>query len=243
MKVSIITIVRNGAPYIERTIRSISAQTYPNIEYVLIDGASTDSTLACVKPYRDQIDVLVSEPDKGISDAWNKGLALCTGEVVGLLNAGDEYYPSAVENAVAVLRHGEGIVYGDTELVDEKGRLRSTNQGRFSFWRYSGGLGFYHPSCFVSASLYRTIGGFDLSYRFAMDTDWLIRAYKSKAQLMHSSVRVRMLDDGISVKNRYRAYGDYLQALFNNEIGMHTVCASMIMTGARGLVRSVLRGR
>lgn len=242
-KVTIITVVRNAEQYIDRTIQSVLAQGYSNIEYLVIDGASTDQTLARIKKYRSLISKIVSEPDAGISDAWNKGLALASGEFVGLLNAGDEYMPDSVSNAVEVLRAGADLVYGDTELVDDAGRVLRFNRGRFGMWYYSAGFGFYHPSCFAKHSLYQSVGGFNLRLKYAMDTDWIARAKYSGARIEHAPIKARMVDGGVSVQSRFLAYGEHLQALQNCGASPAVIYGSMVMTGLRGLVRAVIPAR
>ena len=109
MKITVITIVRNAEHYVDRTIKSVLAQTYPDIEYLVIDGASTDGTLQRIRAFEGRITRIVSEPDKGISDAWNKGLRMATGEVIGLLNAGDEHAPDAVAKVAAAFAAGSGF--------------------------------------------------------------------------------------------------------------------------------------
>jgi glycosyltransferase involved in cell wall biosynthesis len=242
MKVSVITIVRNGEDHVERTIRSVLAQTHRDIEYIFLDGASSDNTVAVAERYRAHFAVFRSEPDKGISDAWNKGIGLATGEVIALLNAGDECYPDTVQKAVSAIEAGADMVYGDTELVSEQGELRLFNKGRFSLWKYSAGMGLYHPSVMARKSLYDRIGTFELRWKYAMDSDWMTRAAVSGARIVHADYRVRMLDGGVSVKNRFMAYGEHLQALQDRGAGERTVYLSMLSTGLRGLVRNLLRG-
>jgi glycosyltransferase involved in cell wall biosynthesis len=237
--VTIITIVRNAENYVERTVRSVLAQTYPAIEYVVIDGASTDSTLSKLQPFQPQLSRLISEADRGISDAWNKGLALASGQVIGILNAGDEYAPDAVEAAVGALAQADcEFVYGDVDLVDENGMVLRRNRGRFSLWRYSAGFGFYHPSCFARRAVYDRVGGFGLSYKRAMDSDWVARAVSAGVVPRHAPVRARMVDGGVSVSGRFLAYGEHLQALNAAGHGAGVVYGNMLATGLRGLARA-----
>lgn len=242
MKVSIITIVRNSDKYIERTINSVLNQTYNNIEYVVLDGASTDKTIEIISKYSSRISKFVSEPDKGISDAWNKSLSMASGDVIGLLNAGDEHYPDAVALAVKAIQEGADLTYGDTELVDDDGNVLLMNKGKFHIWKHSGGIGFYHPSCFARRTLYDKIGGFSLKQKYAMDTDWIIRAAMSGAAIRHAGTRTKMVDGGVSVKNRFLALGEHFQALHDNGAGATTAYKSMIVTGLRGLARIALKG-
>lgn len=242
MKFSIITIVRNGEREVSRTIASVKSQSYTDFEYIFLDGASTDGTVGVARKAYDRYAHFISEPDKGISDAWNKGLALATGDVVALLNAGDEFYPDTLAKAAQAFKAGADMIYGDTELVDDAGRVKLFNKGKFSLWKYSSGFGMYHPSVMARRSLYQKIGGFELSYKYAMDSDWLVRAALSGARIAHGGHRVRMVDGGISVKKRFAAYGEHLQALQDRGAGERVVYLSMISSGLRGLIRNVLRG-
>lgn len=240
MKISIITIVRNAECHIERTLKSALAQTHRDIDYVVIDGASTDGTMAVINRYRDRIGTVVSEPDTGISDAWNKGLRLAQGDVIGLLNAGDEYAPDAAAQAAAALAGNFDFVYGDTDLVADDGALLRSNRGKFSLWYFSAGFGFYHPSCFATRQLYDRVGNFSTRLRYAMDSDWIARAVVCGARIGHAPVHARMVDGGVSVKSRFLAYGEHLQALQNAGVGSSVVYRSMVMTGLRGLARAGL---
>lgn len=246
MRVSIVTIVRNGESHIERTIRSVLAQDHPDIEYIVVDGASTDGTMAVVERYRDRIARVVSEPDRGISDAWNKGIAMASGEVIGLLNAGDEHDPHCISAAVEAIRRGADFVYGDTLLVDEAGGVKRHNIGRFHLWFYSAGFGFYHPSCFATRALYERVGAFDLKLRYAMDSDWICRAVDAGARIGKHGGLTRMVDGGISVQRRFAAYGEHLDALAAGGRHPWRAILSMAMTAARAAaarVRAKLRGQ
>lgn len=214
-------------------------QTHPDIEYIVVDGASTDSTLAKIRAYEGRIARIVSEPDKGISDAWNKGLRLATGEVVALLNAGDEHAPEAVAQAAAAIAAGADITYGDTELVDDDGQVLMFNKGRFHPWFYSAGFGMYHPSMFVRRRIYEQVGDFSLAYKYAMDSDWLSRAWVAGAKFRHCPSLTRMVDGGISVQRRFMAYGEHLQAMQSAGMPPSFVYRSMMMTGLRGMARLV----
>lgn len=242
MRISVITIVRNGEAHIERTVKSVLAQDHADIEYIVLDGASTDGTVGVLKKYGGNFSYFASESDKGISDAWNKALSRASGEIIALLNAGDEYYPDTLSKAVSAIKGGADMVYGDVELVDDSGRLVLFNKGKFHLWKYSSGVGLYHPSVVARKSLYDEIGGFELRQKYAMDTDWMIRAALSGARIRHGGYKVRMLDGGVSVRNRFLAYGEHIQALSDRGAGERTVYLSMLATGVRGLVRNLIRG-
>ena len=117
--VSIITIVYNGENYLEQAINSVVQQSYQNIEYIIIDGGSTDQSISIIKKYESKIRAWISEPDKGIADAFNKGLARASGDVIGFINADDWYEPDAVQKVVENI-NGADIVYGDLRLWRDK---------------------------------------------------------------------------------------------------------------------------
>ena len=142
MKVSIITVVYNGAAFIRDCIESILNQTHPDIEYIIIDGKSTDGTVDIVQSYGTKIARFISEPDKGLYDAMNKGISIATGEVIGLLNADDFYrHNRVIENMVATFeRTGSDAVYGDMLYVE---RTNPTKLKRY--WR----SGWYSENAFL----------------------------------------------------------------------------------------------
>lgn len=170
-KVSIITVVFNGERHLEQTILSILNQSYPHIQYIVIDGGSSDGTLSIIKKYEDRIDYWISEKDRGISDAFNKGIARCEGEVIGILNADDWYEPEAV---VLAVKHIEpvDVVFGNIQLWrnDKKEAIVLGNSGLLK-WEMT----LNHPSVFLKKRCYDVFGGFDLQYRCAMDYDLLLR--------------------------------------------------------------------
>jgi len=172
--VSVITIARNAGATIQQTIESILAQTYPNIEYIVIDGASTDETLNITRRYEHRIDYWLSEPDEGIADAFNKGIALATGEIIGIINADDWYNEDAVRHAVEQFRQSQAdIVYGNLQLWDKdmKTELFFADHKQIEIE-----MTINHPSVFVRRTAYEEIGLFRADFRYAMDYEWLLRA-------------------------------------------------------------------
>ncbi len=179
--VSIITVVYNGAATLERTIRSVLSLSYPNIEYIIIDGGSSDGTLELLKRYEDRIDLWVSEKDQGIYDAMNKGLALCTGDWIGLINADDHYDVDAVQWAMDA---GSGkpeinIVHGDILIAYPNGQRKVKHAKRSGFLLKYWEMVFNHPSFFVRRSYYAD-HLFDLRFRICGDHAWTLRAYLEK---------------------------------------------------------------
>lgn len=186
-KVSIITPSYNQGEFIERTILSVKNQDYPNIEHVVIDGGSTDNTLEILKKYEDQI-VWKSEPDKGQSDAINKGLRMATGKIIGWLNSDDTYLLYAVTTVVReFLQHPEyGMVYGKCNCINENDRIvREYPVVPFSYkilLRHRSGI-IPQPASFIKKNVLQEVGGLDVSLHCVMDYDlWLRIGKKYKIQ-------------------------------------------------------------
>ncbi len=177
--VSIVTPSYNQAAYLEETIRSVLAQDYQNLEYIIVDGGSTDGSLEIIQKYVDRLAWWVSEPDQGQTDAINKGFSKANGAVLAWLNSDDTYISSAVGEAVEYLQaHPEfGAVYGDANLIDEQSRVigrfpaRQTDYGRLM-------RGYVHipqQATFFRADLWRIVGPLDPAFFFAMDYDLWVR--------------------------------------------------------------------
>lgn len=123
MKISIVTVCFNAESNVEKTIKSVISQTYSDIEYIIIDGNSTDSTMAIIEKYADKIDKIISEPDNGIYDAMNKGISLATGDFINFMNAGDIFSSQdAVKNVVMQIKDESDVVYGDSTMIGYNGQ-------------------------------------------------------------------------------------------------------------------------
>jgi glycosyltransferase involved in cell wall biosynthesis len=177
--VSIVTPSYNQAIYLEETIRSVLEQDYPRIEYILIDGGSTDGSVEIIRKYADRIAYWVSENDRGQTDALNKGFAASHGSIVAWLNSDDTYKPGAVREAVEYLLGNPriGMVYGDLDFINEKGRVI----GKFPAAQTDLAKlrrGYVHipqPAAFFRAELWRQVAPLDPSFYFAMDYDLWVR--------------------------------------------------------------------
>ena len=184
---SIVTVVYNGAATLERTIQSVLAQGYPNIEYIVVDGGSSDGTLDLLRRYEDRLDLWLSERDKGIYDAMNKGVALCTGEWVALINADDWYEPDTVARAVAAAkgRADINIVHGDIWIHYPNGHKKLKRAKRNGFLLKYWEMVLNHPSFFVRRSYYQG-RPFDATLRVSGDHKWTLAAWMhSKAQFLY----------------------------------------------------------
>jgi glycosyltransferase involved in cell wall biosynthesis len=180
MKVSIITIVYNRENEIEQTIQSVINQDYSDIEYIIIDGGSTDSTLSVIDRYRSYTAKCISEPDRGIYDAINKGIDLATGEIIGMVHSGDMLFNNKVISNVvqSFINTGSDIVYGNTLLVDPlniKKVVRVYEGGRFNRHRFLTGWMPSHSSTYIRRSLFQRFGIYRLDLNIAADYELLLR--------------------------------------------------------------------
>ena len=177
--VSIVTPSYNQARFLPETIRSVLGQTYPNIEYIIIDGGSTDGSVDVIRSYSDRLAGWVSEKDRGQTDALNKGFARARGEILAWINSDDTYQPDAVQQAVAALAaHPEaGMVYGDASFIDENSRVIGRFPAAQTDYRRlrQGYVHIPQQSSFFYASLWRAVGPLDPSFYFAMDYDLWVR--------------------------------------------------------------------
>jgi|TARA_R100000049_G_C1955972_1_gene110873 glycosyltransferase involved in cell wall biosynthesis len=236
MKISIITVSFNAADTISDTIRSVQAQSYNNIEHIIIDGNSTDGTQDTVKRMADLKTVFISEPDCGLYDAMNKGIDRATGEVVGILNA-DDYFASAGALACVATQfshHGEvEAVLGDIAFIDGQQVItRRYDSGRFKPDRTRWGLMPAHPGMYMKRSAYNQIGPYRIDMKIAADFDFVVRAFTcARLPFVHlPEVLVHMRPGGASTeswKSRLTINREVVQACRDN--GIYTNLA-MVMS-------------
>lgn len=205
MKISIVTVCYNANKHIHKCIESVLNQDYSNVEYIIVDGASNDGTKETIQSYGDKISTFVSEKDKGIYDAMNKGVALATGEVVGILNADDIYANNEVistiaeafeQNKVDAICSDVGI-YKDSDFTQQ---FRYYKASKFKLWQFRLGMQPPHPGFFVKNECYQKFGNFYDSYRISADFDLLMRflwVHKIPYKNM-DFMSVKMLDGGAS---------------------------------------------
>ena len=181
MKVSIITVCYNSEATIRDTIESVLAQTYSNIEYIIIDGASSDSTLSIINEYDNKISKLISEKDKGIYDAMNKGVKIATGEIIGILNSDDFYENNKVistvvknfaSNPISDIAFGN-IVFVNPNQLDRI--VRNYNAKHFESWKLRFGWMPPHPATFIRKRAYDTVGLYSLHYKISADYEMFVR--------------------------------------------------------------------
>lgn len=203
--VSIITIVFNGESSIRQTIDSVLQQSYGPIEYIVIDGGSDDTTVSIIREYDAKIDYWQSEPDKGISDAFNKGIGAARGEIIGLVNAGDWYEVDTVKRVVETFLAEQevGVVCGVLQFWKGLQREYVCPSVPELLERE---MTVTHPTCFVRADLYRRFGLFAIDYKLAMDYEILLRFKMQGVKFLSlDSILTNMQHDGVSEENWKKA--------------------------------------
>lgn len=201
-KLSVITVVYNNVQDIERTMLSVLNQTYANLEYIIIDGASNDGTIDRIRQYENRLAKFISEQDHGIYEAMNKGLALATGDYVLFMNSGDEIYePETVAKVFASAPSGD-IYYGETEMYDANwqslGRRRHQAPEHFNWKGFRYGMSVSHQAIYIKRSLATP---FDLKYKYSSDIDWIIKAAKNASNIINTHLYVaKYLVGGLSKK-------------------------------------------
>lgn len=201
VKVSIVTVSYNSVATIEQTIRSVLNQTYKNIEYILIDGNSTDGTKDVILKYKDSIATFISEPDEGIYDAMNKGIRQATGDIVGIINSDDWYETDAVEKVVYNFeKNNAELIYGTMWNISENG-MRTLSKPVFQnqlWWEM-----IPHPTVFMKRYIYEKYGGFNIKYKIVADYDLIIRLYIDGIKFMYiNEIIANFRLGGISTRNK-----------------------------------------
>jgi glycosyltransferase len=229
MTISIITATFNAEKTVETAIKSVLQQTYTDIEYIIVDGGSTDRTLSIIERYKNNIHHLISEPDQGIYDALNKGISLATGQIIAFLHADDLYVNDGVIAAVAkaFAQNTCDAVYGDLEYVQFQNPNKVIRYWKSQVFKPSllkTGWMPPHPTLFVRKSIYDTIGHFNLHYKIAADYDFVLRLFSKKEYtfyyLPHVIIRMRLGGaSNKSIKNIVLKSREDMQALKQNRVG------------------------
>jgi glycosyltransferase involved in cell wall biosynthesis len=215
VKVSIITSCFNSEKTIEDTIQSVLSQTYSNIEYIIIDGKSTDKTLEIINSHRDKITKVVSEEDNGIYDALNKGINLATGDIIGFLHSDDIFaHSNVIENVVKLFKEtNTDAVYADLFYVNRKNTnkiIRNWKSGNYKSGMFLNGWMPPHPTVYIKKEVYENLGFFNLDFKTAADYELMLRFFhKHKINLTYlKEVTVKMRVGGesnVTLKNRINA--------------------------------------
>lgn len=226
MKVSLITVVYNAQDTIARCIESVISQKYPDVEHIIIDGGSTDNTLQVINQYRSSISHFVSEPDKGIYDAMNKGIKLATGQIIGTLNADDRLADAEVLSAIVrtFTENDAEAVYGNLLIVSPGGKIiRKWNSKQCGAGSFNRGFMPPHPTFYCKRQLFQKLGFYSLQYGSAADYELMVRfMHRHKIKNFYlNKVIVIMQGGGVSnssLKNRFKAWGFDLKAMHQNNV-------------------------
>lgn len=209
MKVSIITICYNRSKTISECIESVLSQDYPNIEYIVIDGNSTDGTQEIIESYSSKISKYISEPDKGMYDAINKGLQLATGEIIGLMHSDDVFYDEKVVSKIveAFNNNKTDAIYGNgiyvTNDADQK-IVRNRIGGEYDYKKLNRGWLPLHPTVYLKKAIIEKYGNYNLNFKIGSDTEFLLRyLYKYKINILYLNFYiVKMRMGGLSTNYR-----------------------------------------
>jgi glycosyltransferase involved in cell wall biosynthesis len=223
---SVITVCYNSEKYIENTIESVINQTYKNIEYIIIDGGSNDKTLDIIEKYKDKITKIVSESDKGIYDAMNKGLKLASGDIIGFLNSDDFYYDkSVVEQIVKNFDINTDLVFSDIVIVDSRYRDKITrvyNGDVFKPSRFRFGIMPPHPSCYIRKKCFEMYGNFKTDFMISGDFDLLVRfIWKNKINIKYvPKTWIKMREGGVGdrISNKLKVAKELMRGCIENGI-------------------------
>jgi glycosyltransferase involved in cell wall biosynthesis len=240
--VSIVTVVFNGSRFLDETIASVCNQSYRNIEYIIIDGGSTDSTLDIIKAHESEIDYWISEPDGGIYDAMNKGISLCSGNIIKLINADDRLTVGSVELAVSkyneLLPKGDDFfIAGYLDIINGQGDIIGLGN-KISFTKYFDS--FLHPSWYVPATIYERFGPYSLDYSISSDYEYYLR-------LTSRSISMEMLEIPLAQYRKGGASSGLLgvpQVFIINKsyFGFFRAIYVAILISIRKIAGSVIRG-
>ncbi|OAQ38446.1 glycosyl transferase [Pedobacter psychrophilus] len=197
---TVITVVYNNEKHIERTIKSVINQTYSKIEYLIIDGKSTDGTLEIIEKYKENITKIISEPDKGIYDAMNKGLKLAKGDYVLFMNSGDEIYDNQTVAKIFYDQAFADIYYGETEMIDEnlksQGQRRHKAPENLNLDGFKYGMSVSHQAIYIKKSMTKL---YDSQYQLSADIDWILDAISKAKTIVNTKMYVaRYLMGGMS---------------------------------------------
>lgn len=203
--ISIITVTYNSENYLKETIESVLKQIDYLFEYIIIDGGSKDKTLSIINSYIPLFNgklKYISEPDKGIYDAMNKGIKQAQGEIIGLINSDDYYTPYALKEVQSILKTNPNIdcIYSDVFFINEMSQIKYIKKA--SLKDLNKGMSLNHPTCFIKKKTYQSIGLYNIKYNIAADYDFALRMRKHHCQLYQSSkILSNYRDGGVSVKN------------------------------------------
>lgn len=207
-KITIVTVVYNAQDCIELTIQNILKQTYPNIEYIIIDGASDDNTLNIINCYRSSINLIISEKDRGIYDAMNKSIRYCSGEWIIFMNAGDYFFSDNIIEKIfnKDIEEDISVIYGNHEVIYTDKKIKKFNPKLSKLWK---GMFIQHQSIFVRKNILQSYR-FDLNFKFASDYNLIYFLYKSGYKFFNTNYTISSVTaNGYSESNSISTYLEF----------------------------------
>jgi len=244
--ISIITVVYNAEEFLEETILSVLNQNYQNIEYIIIDGGSNDLTLDIINKYQDKIDIFVSEKDKGIYDAMNKGIGLANGEWLSFLNAGDLFFGNDVLTKVFEKKRTDcSFIYGKVDYYSIENGSNQTLGKKVSVRDFQTSFPICHQSMFFNKEIFNFFGRYDLNYKVTADYDLVIKIFKDRAvkKVYIDSVISKFLTDGFGFNNSIQGHWERVKIADNHFNFFIRIIARFrfLLTSFRLIVISILK--
>ena len=217
--ISIITICKNSSKTIANTIRSILDQPVDGVEYIIIDGCSTDGTQEIIKTFGNKVNIFVSEPDNGISDAFNKGIALASGDIIGLINSDDALLPGTLQKVIDFFAQNTNIkiMHGDVLFYDLNQYVKRISPPARWWLPWRMGTFNIHPATFVKRDIYEKYGYFNTSYKFAMDDDLFLKWLTAGERISYyPEPLVKVQAGGLSGRYAFKVFGEKRRALLEH---------------------------
>lgn len=217
-KISIITISFNSEKCLEAAIKSVVNQSYINKEFIVIDGGSKDGTLEIVKKYRDQIDYFISEPDKGISDAFNKGIKAASGDVIVFINSDDLLYDNALDIFVKYYDPSVDVYCGNVILWNSKTNYKALGKALMKYPHIPFNYRLWHQAVYIKKSAYERYGLYNVNLRYIMDLDLVMRMYQNKASFKEIPEVLAVFQlGGVSQSSTPRLWEERKQVILDNK--------------------------
>lgn len=240
-KISIITVCYNSETHIEEAILSVINQSYKNKEYIIIDGGSTDRTLSIIQKYKDKIDYFVSEPDKGISDAFNKGIKASTGDVIGIINSDDKLEDGALQLVADNYEEGIDLYRGITKIWNDRSNFIFEEHPTMDWPKIPVKLRVAHQSTFVSKRVYEELGCFNVNLKYSMDLDLLLRFDRNNVQkkYINRSLAIYRLG-GVSQSNERKRMNELCEVLTLNGSSKFQVMCFRLYYKCRLLTKHII---
>jgi glycosyltransferase involved in cell wall biosynthesis len=240
-KISIITISYNSAASIEETIKSIINQNYENKEYIIIDGGSTDNTLCIVNRYKDHIDYFISEPDKGISDAFNKGIKASTGDVIVFINSDDQLYTNALDVFAKHYNPSIEVYCGNVILWNSITNYKALGKAVMKLPHIPLNYRVWHQAVYITKAAYKKYGFYNINFRYLMDLDLVMRMYQNGAEFKEIPEILAVFQlGGVSQNSTPRLWEERRHVILNNGGSKLDVLVWLLYMRLRIFVKSMI---